>query len=166
MNAEPQSSESTITNLEEVEELYEAKKEKEREEIQDAEEALTTEQWLESELNEQSNTVEIYGRDFEFRPIGSKTVEDVTKLFGDEVENLDIDADNPQDIDPDDLEDSAEDIPKTMWTLRHELADHCIDEEMDADAFGRIPPQDLVQIFERAAASLTPDDAERAKRFR
>jgi len=165
MGAAPDSG-GDIKNPDAVEEMYEAKKEKEREEIQDAEEALTTEQWLESKLDEQSNTVEIYGRDFEFRPIGSKTVEDVTKLFGDEVENLDIDADNPQDVDPEDLEGSAEDIPKTMWTLRHELADHCIDEEMDADAFGRIPPDDLVQIFERAAASLTPDDAERAKRFR
>jgi hypothetical protein len=53
-----------------------------------------------------------------------------------------------------------------MWTLRHELGDHCLDDEMDAAAFGRIPPGDLIQIFDRVAADLTQDDAERAKRFR
>jgi len=167
MSAASRNGESDIVNLGDVEALYEAKKQKEQEEFRDAEDALSTEEWLESKLAEQSNVVEIYGREFEFKPMGSKTVEDVAALFGDEAESLDIDADSPSDIDADDIdEEAAQDLPQTMWTLRHELADHCLDEEMDASAFGRIPPGDLIQIFDRVAADLTQDDAERAKRFR
>jgi hypothetical protein len=156
-----------IKNLDAVEEMYEAKKQKEQEQFRDAEEALSTEEWLESKLAEQSNAVEIYGREFEFKPMGSKTVEDVAALFGDEAESLDINADSPSDIDADDIDEEAvQDLPQTMWTLRHELGEHCLDDEMDASAFGRIPPGDLIQIFDRVAADLTQDDAERAKRFR
>jgi len=58
MSAASRNGESDIVNLDDVEALYEAKKQKEQEQFRDAEEALSTEEWLESKLAEQSNVVD------------------------------------------------------------------------------------------------------------
>ena len=110
-------------------------------------EASATRAWLESELNERSRTVEIYGREFQFRPIGTTTVSDV-------VERASV-LDDGEDI-------SA--MPKLFKEITEILGKHCLDPDMDAIAFGQIPPDDIQEIFEDV--SVSDIDEDRVEKFR
>ncbi len=110
-------------------------------------ESAGTRAWLEHELDSRSRSVDIYGRTFQFRPIGTTTVTDIVER----ASTLDDDEDVGQ-------------MPKLFRDICAVLGEHCQDDEMDAEAFGQIPPDDVQEIFEEIAISDV--DQERIERFR
>jgi len=186
MGAAPDS-DGDIKNPDAVEEMYEAKKEKEREEIQDAEEALTTEQWLEEELDKRTKPVEIWEREFSFQPFGNETTEHIISLFNKEAEKVDeFEGRDISDIDPEELQGKGSDMPHTIRAIRGELIDHFKGEtdrsarQMKAQGYERIREQDGEKLLSglpfdvllmksealMSQEELTEEEAKRAKNFR
>lgn len=98
-----------------------------------------TRAWLEGRLQEETQTADLYDREFEFEPIGTAKVADVLELIGD-GEDL-----------------SLSEMPTLLRIVCDILGKHCTDPAMDADAWGRVPPDETERVFEEVAMS---DDAD------
>lgn len=138
----------------------EQRKELRAESIQRVQHA-STKSWLESKLDEQAKPVPIFDREFLFRPIGSAVAEEIMELASKELPS---DAESLDDVDPEDMQD----MPEMLRRMRETLAEHCLDDEMGAAAFGRLPLDMLEELFEEVAAGgdLSPQERERVDQFR
>lgn len=135
-----------FANPEFVERAQQRYREEEKEQkVSDIENAGTR-AWLETELDSRSREVEIYDRVFDFRPIGTTTVTDTIERAA----TLDDDEDIGE-------------MPQLFRDICQVLGEHCLDPEMDADAFGIMPPDDVQQVFEDIAVSDV--DEEKIEKF-
>lgn len=111
-----------------------------------------TQAWLEQRLDEQTNTVPVMGREFEFRPVGSERV----------AKTLDL-------IDGDANVDDISELPALLREVCSVLGETCTDPAMDAEAFGRLPADVNQRVFEDVAmpeGDLDPEQRERVDEFR
>ena len=125
-----------------------AREERVRRTLDDAD-AAGTKAWLEASLAEDARTAEIYGREFTFTPIGtdfvSWTVEVASQAGAD---------------------DDLGDMPELLRRTCRKLGEHCHDPEMGPEEFLRLPPTMVEGIYEEVASELSPEERERAERFR
>lgn len=155
----------SVANPEHLRSTFEAKQERDRERALDRAKDLGTERWLEQKLEEQASPVEIYDREFKFRPVGNGVLGDILEMTRENAEQIDADeVEGIEDVQPDDLDD----MPELLSKVRSVLAEHCLDDAMDEAAFGKMPADDLMSTFERVAMStgMNASEAERAQSFR
>ena len=116
---------------------------------------MTAKSWLQTRLSERAKTVDIYGRDFLFRPLGTDVVTDIVERSGKLKDDENIG-----------------DVPPLFRDVRDHMADACIGSadgelEMSAEEFGMIPPKDLQEIFQEvSSADLSSEEREKAEKFR
>lgn len=140
---------SAVTNPEARQRMLDAARAEAREEQRARAESAGTKAWLERRLDEQARTVPVMGRDFEFRPIGTDTVADILE----QVENEDL---------------SLSQMPGLLRKVRDLLAESCLDDEFDREAWGKVPPDVSQRVFEDVAfpeEELSEEDRERVERF-
>lgn len=141
--------EPDVENPERREAMLEAARSEVKEEKEQRRENATTKQWLQGQLDEQTRTVPVMGRDFEFRPLGTDAVADVLDYTPDSVPDG---VEAPDDVNPEDL--GGMDLGEMPGLLRKVcdlLADACTDEEMDRESWGRVPPDVVERVFEDVA---------------
>lgn len=161
-----------IQNPGEVADAWQAKKQKDRERTADRAKDLSTEKWLEQELDKQASPFSVYNREFLFRPISNEAVKEALEVASSEMDKIDVeDVDGIEDIDTNDLED----MPHLITTMRDTLDDHQVGvpehadyEPMSSEDWKKIPFSRLEELFERVAAGtgMSRAEAERAKSFR
>lgn len=131
-----------------VEKMRQQAAQRERDRQVEKVENLGTKQWLQSELEEQAKPVDVLGRKFMFRPISSERVEEALELASEEAQKTSgVDADSLDEVDPEEMQD----MPKLLRVMRETLAEHCLDEEMDEEAFGILPVNHLEEVFQEVA---------------
>ena len=109
-----------------------------------------TRAWLEQRLNEQTATVPVMGRDFEFRRVGTTRVADTLDM---------IDGD---------LDDVSE-MPTLFREMCALLGETCTDPALGAEEFGQMPPDVVERVFEDVAmpeGELDEEQRERIDEFR
>jgi len=161
-----------IQNPAQVADAWQAKKQKNRQRKADRAKDLSTEKWLEHELDKQASAVSVYNREFLFRPISNEAVRKALEVATSEMDQIDVeDVDGIEDIDTDDLED----MPHLITTMRDTLEEHQVGvpegadyEPMSSEDWKKIPYVRLEELFERVAAGtgMSRAEAERAKSFR
>ena len=115
-------------------------------------EAGGTQAWLEEELDQRSKEAEIFGRVFEFRPIGTGFVSDT------------VERANKVNQDGDDRD--LGEMPALLRDICAKLGEHCLDPGMNREQFESIPPSEVQQVYEEVAAELDDEERERIERFR
>lgn len=142
--------EGDFANPEFIEEAHGKYEEHKREKATELAEAGGTKAWLERKLAENSVTVAIYDREFEFIPMGTDETTEVIER----AQGLDDDED-------------IGDAPALFRDVKQKMADHALDPEADAEFFGKLPTGELQSAFEAlGAADMDEDAAERAEQFR
>lgn len=127
--------------------------EKKQERRHEVAELADTEAWLEQRLNEQSRTVPVMGRDFEFRPMGTTTVADIVSQVGDGQEDIPL-----------------SEMPDLLRKICDLLGEHCTDSALNAEQFGKMPPEVVEGVFMDIAMpeddGISSEEREKIEQFR
>lgn len=148
-----------VSNPEARQRMLESARQEVKQKRREQTENMSTKQWLQGQLDEQTRTVAVMGRDFDFRPLGTDAVADVLDYTPNSV---------PEDEDDLSGIDLAE-MPGLLRKICGLLADACTDPEMDREAWGSVPPDVIERVFEDVAfpeEGLDRDEMERVEQFR
>ena len=140
---------TAVTNADAANAAVEAMREKQEQRRSDVVENAATREWLEQQVEQDTRTVAVAGREFEFTQLGTDKVADTVEMAGD------------------DADDDLENVPRMLRQVCDVLAEHCLDPVMDREAFGSLPPEAVDDAFNELAGSMMDaDDRERVEQFR
>jgi len=156
---------SRFDNPDHAKKQYELLLEKKQNDRKQAVENLGTKAWLEAKLEDRAQAYPVMGREFHFKPIGNKRAEEVMAIGASEASKMDTsDIEDLEDVDGDQLDD----MPKFVRSMRETLEESCTDAYMADEGLGKLPLEELMQLFEDVAMGdgMANSQRERARKFR
>lgn len=162
---------STENESEAVAAVREDAADKQAEAAEQVEEHASTWARIQGRLDDLSDTVTVVGEPVEMRPVSTdasiRALEHAEGLDETELDELEAAARGDDAAGLDELADSSDDISHLMSTVADMMDEFCVDDSMDRDKWGQLPPEFLMLAFEEwSQRELSPAEIERVNSFR